>query len=888
MLPMQPTVSAPPNRFVIRERLLEILSHWRDFRVTRIVAPGGFGKSTLCAQWVTQLTALPNEQRPVTATLSLNAADGALDVFLDRLADACASTLPEFRDLAALANSGEMTTSRAATALAHITATSSRPLVLILDDLYLVPPGPTLDVLQALVDGNAARIHLALVSRTHSDLDLSHPLLNAQVLSLTIDDLTFDETEFNVFAEQHRLTTLTSDHLSQIHHRSGGWAAGLQLLVQALPASRTRTAETLRAAEEAPDLWKYVERAMFNRASRQVSFMVETALLPWLSAELCAVVTETSADGCARILEEITASNGLVTRRHEHEEVRYYVHPVLREILQRRLTSTRPASALEELQRRGARKLAADGEIDAALALLGVLQPADAAARSRPIDVTFVCDLLETVCRPALLRSEIAAVSRWLSYLSESTIRTRPQLAVDAAWAAYHQLNSQIHVHLLRAQTSLQDHPHPPELDVELATLQTLAALHAGRMRQAHAGLQKALAMPRAVDSIAAGYLTTVRGYLLFGEMRTQQQRMQDLEDGYAIFTRNGYTHGRIEALIAAQWLAACYADVAATCRIAERALELLVDAGIEGGTFGVYSHMYAAQELYFADRIPEARQRLERIVALAENGAHPNVPLYHAQIRLQLCTIAENGDHALDIDPLADLMNYREAMARSPVIITAHTGLMRLLRDVRLGRLDRCAETISLFNRTIENLTEDDSPMLQLIVLLAEVLAGRCDEPAMARITMLRSHTEGHQHHSNSMLARLLQVLLLQQRGSDSDAAIILRELLIEVERTNHLRLILDFVPLLRRMLRSIGTPFAEHLLHRESRTTHEFPFGLSDAERGILRHLSSRQNTTVIAEAMHISVNTVRTHVRNLYRKLHVHSREDALDVARETGLL
>lgn len=54
------------------------------------------------------------------------------------------------------------------------------------------------------------------------------------------------------------------------------------------------------------------------------------------------------------------------------------------------------------------------------------------------------------------------------------------------------------------------------------------------------------------------------------------------------------------------------------------------------------------------------------------------------------------------------------------------------------------------------------------------------------------------------------------------------------------------------------------------------------------MLKNLSSRQNSVEVAVAMHISVNTVRTHIRNLYRKLHVHSRDEALDVARETGLL
>jgi len=441
---------------------------------------------------------------------------------------------------------------------------------------------------------------------------------------------------------------------------------------------------------------------------------------------------------------------------------------------------------------------------------------------------------------------------------------------------------------MARARASLQAHPHPPELDAELATLETLAALYAGRNNLAHVKLQCALSLPRSPDGVVAAYLPAIRGYLMFGEPRTREQRHADAEQAYAAFTRLGHLRGRIETLVAAQWIHTMYADSASTRIAADRVLQLLGESGMEGSTFGLYSHLYAAQILYFTDHVAEAKQRLRRVIELTGDDVSSNVLPYHALVRLQLCTLAESEDAALDIDPVADAVQYRRAIAASSPIIIAHTAVFRLLRDIRLRRFERCMDSVAIFDRTVETLTGENSPMVQLAVLLAAVVTGRCDDFLLSRIADLHRYAYDLQHYSNSMMAHVMLVLVLQQQGREAEAMASLRTLLTEVERTGHVRYLLDFSPLLRQMLRTVGTPFAERMYQRAYGSTSGNAFGLSDTELRVLKSLSSRQNSVEIAAAMYVSVNTVRTHIRNLYRKLHVHSRDEALDVARETGLL
>ncbi|MCX6018717.1 MAG: LuxR C-terminal-related transcriptional regulator [Chloroflexi bacterium] len=882
---MKSTSPLVRKRLVQRTRLLDALSAWQEYRVIRIVAPGGFGKSTLCSMWMSQLANLPDKHCLITVMLPISASDGTLDVFLYRLADALATVLPRLHDAAALAAAGELSVAQATRALLQAFATS-QPIVLALDDLHLMPSGPVYELLQNLVNEASGQLHLVLLSRTHLHLDLSELLLDERVLTITMNDLAFDAEEFDAYTAMNRLQSLPAELLTQIRKRSGGWAAGLQLLVQSLPATHINSIDALQAAEAAPDLWKYVERAMFNHAGRQISFMVDTAILPWLEAELCATVTDLSPSECRNLLEEIAATNGLVTSTNVGG--RYRVHSVLREILQRRLIAAYSPTRIDEMRRRAAEHLAGANEVDAALALL--CEPTSDAAAGKPTlrqtDVQFAADLVERACRPALLRAEVVAVQRWLAQLPAQVIHARPQLAIDAAWCAFHMLGNQLQAMLARARESLQAYPHAEELDAEALALEILAVLNIPRNQEAYALLQHAFTLTISPEGLTAGYLCAIRGYLMYGEPRTLEERQRDIQTGYEIFTKNGFLRGRIEALVCDLWICTSYADVSNSIVSAERALQLIVDHGMEGGTFGIYAHLFAAQVLYYADRIDEARVHLERVAALTENtGAS-----YGANVRLQLCALAASTIDAvdIDIDPVQDRVQYLKTAAVTAPIITIHTALMRILRDIRLGHPERCAASASIFGCTVEDLDDESSPVIGLAVLMAAVAGGRGDDVIADRISRLHTRAAHLHHNAVAMALQVLQVLVLQSNGSDDEAVTMLSELLREIERTHLTRLILDFKMPLAPLLRRVGTPFAEELLRRVAGTTNTIAYGLSDAELRVLRHLASRLNTPQIAEVMFISVNTVRTHVQNIYRKMHVHDREEAVLVAREAGLV
>ena len=92
---MRHLVPALPPGNVMRRRLLDQLAGWRSLRLIQIVAPAGFGKTSLGAEWIGRLALLPADERPACLWLSLQPGDGAPEVFLRHLLEALLPLMPE-------------------------------------------------------------------------------------------------------------------------------------------------------------------------------------------------------------------------------------------------------------------------------------------------------------------------------------------------------------------------------------------------------------------------------------------------------------------------------------------------------------------------------------------------------------------------------------------------------------------------------------------------------------------------------------------------------------------------------------------------------------------------------------------------------------------------
>ena len=300
-----------------------------------------------------------------------------------------------------------------------------------------------------------------------------------------------------------------------------------------------------------------------------------------------------------------------------------------------------------------------------------------------------------------------------------------------------------------------------------------------------------------------------------------------------------------------------------------------------------MYVHIIYGDLLYFLDQISPARTSLQNAVEISLQLDKPisNVAYHAALLRLQLCDLASGVEPEID-DALDEQLWTQSA---SITTLASNIFYLRVLRDIKLGRLDRVRHTLSTFrNATSE--TDANTPVMQRISLLTYEVH---TNPNFDLIEpMLRDFDEYCIRlgwTAFSMQARVLRLIHSLKLDAQQWDLQMLDALLVQIESTGLHRYVLDF-PQLAPMLRMSKLPFAEVLLQKITRHSHSLPadpFNLTHKEVLVLRRIADGCNTDEIALDMQITPGTVRSHVRNAFLKMNVHHRAEAIKVARDAGL-
>jgi LuxR family maltose regulon positive regulatory protein len=747
--------------------------------------------------------------------------------------------------------------------------------------------------LQHLLDDAPANVHIVLLTRTAPQLDLARLRMDGRVLEFTARDLSLDEQEIDAFIADSRLALLPPADRRRLIDRSAGWVAGLQIAVHSLPLTPD-AADAQSALVDAADRWtELLEREMFAQlAPELLQFLVGAALLPYLDADLCAAVFDRTPTECAALLRRSADATSFLTRYPVgHDSAVYRIHPILKSALLQHLQTVLPAAEIQRMRRTATAWLAQHEQVDAALSLL---LPNSAEESIDTADAEFAADLLERACRPALLRADLTAVKRWISRLPESLVRRRPRLALEAAWAALHSLDPQLRTRLVQLQESITHASErgshtAEEILSEAATLQALCAAFEGSFAQLERALQVAARIPAAPGSIADAYLHTLRAYHIGADKRGSDARIAELYTAFDIFGRAGFTRGQVEAASLAGVIASIDGDGERPVEEFTRAVDFIRLVGWERSSFGINTHLWFADSLYTRHRIAEAREHLHRAIALASATSAADLVRTHAEIYLQMCDLAEGRDIADTFDTTIDDEHWRSAVRHSSPRHWAATAYLRVVRDLRMGRLDACWRTIDELGLTPDRLDPSAVPSAVLAGIGGALFSGR-DVAGGARIlTAFLSRLAQTDYPTMRVRAQILQAVHSEITGHSAKALHQMRELLPLVEHMQLLRMVAD-LPQLRPLLARCEEPFARRLLDLMGTpaAAHHHPFQLTKQELRVLRMLAETLTTHDIAAALHITVDTVRKHLKSCYRKMNVHSQIAAIQAARDAGLL
>jgi LuxR family maltose regulon positive regulatory protein len=885
------------SSLIPRERLLQALADWQRHRLILVTAPAGFGKSTMAALWMQALRS--DADAPHVAYVALDHTVTTAERLVELIGGEIAGFAPVMREVLTLGGAGVFTAQHVLATMCAEISRCGRAVLLVIDDVHLIDFEAGLAQLQYCIDHAPGNLHLLFLSRTRPRLHISRLQLAGAVLQLGFEDLAFDHAEFMQFVQQSRLNLLPSETLQYFETYTQGWVAGLQLLAHALPSTRGVPTSYFDDAVAAVNLWDYLESEILRQMPAELQgLLVESSVLPFLSTSLCAAALDHPIEEVRRLLAAAIARSGLIrqvaSRESTGSEGRFRVHPVLRDYLRRRMNDDAAIDRVVQIRRRAAEWLAQHGEVDEALALLldaGSL-PADTQTQLDE-NQRLAAELIERSCRPALLQTELTAVRRWLSYLSPAVIQARPRLALDAAWAAYHMEHKDLRAVIQNAREAIESASAAgaepaDELRAELIALESNGAIGDGRFEDAYQIMKAASDLEIVPYGLASAYLSLGDAYVTDGGVRALETRLQSLNKAARIFEHIGFVRGRIEAFALESLVRRRVADTQGVLESSRHAVEYMEEKGWSRSNFGIVTLWTYGEELYFSGAVREGLEYLRRAERLLQDDATRAFSLYHLRIRAQLCRIVLG--ETVEIDPIVDALEWAEAVSKSKIITLASTAYLRILRDFRLGLPQRCRDTMRALSLSINDIAESSPYSITLSILAGEVLSGDAGDAVEPMLRRFRVHLQKNGMIRMGLQVQMLHVLRLQQMRRLDEALGELAELLTKLEESMLIRFALDF-SVIQPLLEQIDTEFAYRIrsaMRITSRAGVDAGLEVSPVELRVLQLLDRGFDNRQIGLEMYVTYETVRSHLKSLYRKLGAHSSAEALRIAQDAGLV
>jgi LuxR family transcriptional regulator, maltose regulon positive regulatory protein len=920
-------LSVPPVRpeLVARPRLMERLNRGVRRKLTLISAPAGFGKTTLLSAW----RATDQGSKMPVAWVSLDAGDNDLSRFWNYISAAFQALAPPAinsdmgRPLRAPVYFPDMPSLEAfLTILINHIATFTGDFVLVLDDYHSVTLQPIHESLAFFLEHLPQHMHLVISSRNDPPLSLVRLRAEGQLIELHAADLRFTLDEVTAFLNSIMDLGLSDKQIATLDTHTEGWIAGLQLAALSMQGREDKQQFIVTFTGSHRHILEYLSTEVFSRQPGYMQdFLLQTSILDRLSESLCDAVTN-RRDGQA-ILERLEQANlFLVPLDEERRWYRY--HHLFAEFLRQRLSQAQPA-LLPELHRRAAGWYEQNGLVAEAM------QHALAAG-----DLQHAARLVEQNGEAMVKSGEMMTLLQWLSALPEVVIRSSPQLSIlyagclaslgqlDAADVRVQDAESALQQALsLRADLTGEQGSALRTTMGELAAIQTFIVSARGDIPGTIELAQQALEQVPAEDAFLRSLITASLGqaYLLNGDLETATTVFRETK---ALSEASNNMHALLISIGCEAFALNLQGHLHQAARVYERVLHLelgpypttsfiqgnvnalkhpsqTVDRGanlynLPGSHFPGASLAFIGMGviLYEWNDLDGVLQYLNMGVELGKQWGYMLLQA-EAYAYLALVHLARG-----DIDSAFGVLGQAEQMVQehkvSPAMAWVLTSRARLW--LALGRIDEAMAWGQASGMSVNDIPSFLHEFEQLTFIRLHLLQGLYSEAEQFLDRALQvARSEGRMRSAIEILA--LQAVSLQMQGKTQPAMLPLKRALALAAAEGYMR---TFVDLGRPMLellhlalsRGVATDYVHKLLAAFEGSGEAERAGLpqrspllSEREMDVLRCIAAGKSNQEIAREFVVAISTIKTHVNNIFVKLGVHSRTQAVARAKELGL-
>ena len=869
---------ALPPKLVARPRLTQRI----NTPITLIVAPSGFGKSTLLNEW-RQTSGIP------VAWVSLDADDNQPLRFWSAVTAALQAIYPnlgqdpQFPFLAPASANLHETVVGLTNAIVRASDSPDAParLGLVLDDYHHIHDPAIHASLQTWLEHLPPTLQLVISSHTKPSLAWGHLRARGQVTELDAADLRFTPEEGMSYLSQHVSPALAYGDMQAIFKRTEGWPAGLTLAILALdaPGARDQALATFGAHTYLREY--FIENILYRQPPSVQEFLLETSILKHLTGSLCDAVTGRN-DG-AEMLAYLWHENLFLVQLEAPGWYRY--HDLFAETLCHQL-QRQLAAGIPRLHHRAAEWYRQhDAPDDAVYHLLAIEAWEEAAS------------LIEAIALRELEQfGDYSRLMRWLRQLPESVIQQhRTLLRVYVRVAAMDLSRIEVKQILARVETNITRKP----LEERTADEQSVLA-EIQRIRQIWLeGDEK-----REVESRAGEHDDVWQ--MLDGIVTYARYIRRDAEKAEMVARElhaMALARSHLYVMLIAGGGLTYYLALRGHLQRAEKiAREVLQQAMAQRGKLPESASVpltMLSRVCYERNQLAQAHQLLLRAAEVDPNPTSSNMPIMEAMQRAKIEFAQGNASAAM-----ATLQAARELQAKYPSGLYRDKDLVAYQAWFRIRQNDT-AGAERLLNEIGESEPHAFAHLIRAQLLLeqnqaamaAEILRDLIDrysqglylEPILgARILLAGALFEQHQvNDARQVMSEAIRLgcpeefvrPFLDYRANTALLALVLHTANLTSEAQS-------FVKRLLRL--STDTEGAPKPLPKAELTSLSTAASITAREQRVLQLIAAGLPNREIAAQLSLAESTVKTHLKNIYRKLGVSSRTRAVMQAQALKLV
>ena len=892
---------------VKRDRCLEKLNQGLKGKLILISAAAGFGKTTVLSAWAQQ-TQLP------VGWLALDERDNDSARFWTYIVAAlqrAGETVGE-ATLSILKSAEASAFEVFLTPLLNELSQLQTALILSLDDYHLITDPAIHSALTFFLEHLPPQVHLAIATRTDPPLPLAKLRACSQLTELRSTDLRFTDEEATAFMAHSLSRSLTAAQVAALQSQTEGWIAGLQLAMLLL----REAPEPLKLIDAVKGNQRYIldylaEEVLERQSPALQTFLLRTSVLEQMCGSLCeavvgeAVIGEASIEGI-EALEQIERHNLFVVPL-DSDRTWYRYHHLFAESLRHILQRTEP-DRIRDYHDRAAQWYEQQGYISEAIQHATAAQSFEHAA-------SLIEQEIQTRDNP---RFDTVIVRKALAEFPSELVYTHPWLLVAKAWVGF---TSSRFAEAITAIQTLEQLLNETNFATEntdrlwgvIIALKGMQARQQGDMADSVSLLEKALTLlPRDNSWLRSQILLNLGvTYFVADNDEAAKQLLPEV-------SRVGRVRGTADPAIAGLYLQAQFLvlrgrmdEATSLCR---QGLELATERRWLATYAGVLVQVAIADLLREQNQLEAAAQHLNQSIERAIQNQQPGLMMGYI-------TLARVRQAQGDFPAAWDALHAAEGTQpwSWPTILSVQACKARLyLAEGNLNGATIWAKKSGLsvegelhYSPTAQcPMGSELDTLTYARVLIAQGRKQSSCLPnalpnALRLLTRLYEFAKAGGRTIRVMETLLLQALVLQAQGDSAQALVYLNQALNISGHGSYIRLFLDegqpMVELLKAavskgihseevhyLLAAFGSMEKQESEKQESATVQLLAEPLTERELEVLAHLATGMTNQAIANQLFVSLAAIKWHARNIYGKLEVNNRTQAVAKARELNLL